>query len=431
MSRNLTLIIVLLFMGSCGMKRIQKGQRVPLKMVQIGTKINANKDDLYAILALDAKYRGDPYTAAKYFHKLYLDTRNPNFAYEAIRDYGAIKAYKKLYSLLEQAGKDHPEDLNLKRYLAAYYIDTKHYKEANQLLKSIPKSSQQDIANADEALRASTLLGLGKTKEALHFFRKRYEKEKSTQNALTLFRLLLSVGKEDEAIALLQNHTDFIGCDEKICINLIALYKERNEVEPIIKLTKKLYQTTHKASYANMLLDLYRYIDDKDRAIAFLEQSHFNDRLLLDLYLNQKMYEKAKALAHRLYNQDHDIHMLAQIQMIEYESAKAKNPKLKKSFLNRIRNEFDKIVKKINDPVYDNFYGYILIDEGLDPDRGIRLVKRALQKRPKSIYFLDSLAWGYYKKKECKKALQTIEPIAKDSKIPEITEHYTKIKECQ
>ena len=45
-----------------------------------------------------------------------------------------------------------------------------------------------------------------------------------------------------------------------------------------------------------------------------------------------------------------------------------------------------------------------MIDHDMDVKKGISLVKKALEKKPDNGYYLDSLAWGYYKLGEVKKA---------------------------
>ncbi|RUM66662.1 MAG: hypothetical protein DSZ06_02905 [Sulfurospirillum sp.] len=396
-------------------------------MVQLGADATYSKDDFYLLAALDAKYLGDKESAAKYFEKLYFDTKNLDFAYEALKWYGSIKDFKKVKEILNQALKDHPNDINLKRYSVAFYIDTKDFKTADKLIGTIPLDSSPKMQDAQKMLRATIDLGLGKTQKALKFFKDKYNKNKTANNALVLSDLLERVGKVDEAIKVLKNHTDFIECDENICARLITYYKDKNEVDPIIDLTKRLYKKTKKLSYANMLITLYRYIDDKDKAIDFLKKNHINDRLLLDLYLSKKDYKSAKELAKRLYSESGDLDMLAQLMMIEYESREKKD----KKFLNYFSKNFDRVVQHIDDPIYNNFYGYVLIDENIDVKKGMQLVKKALAKKPKAPFFIDSLAWGYYRNGDCQKALETIEPIVEGAKAKEIKDHYKKIRECQ
>ena len=44
-----------------------------------------------------------------------------------------------------------------------------------------------------------------------------------------------------------------------------------------------------------------------------------------------------------------------------------------------------------------NSVGYILADTGMDPMRGLRYCRKALEQRPQSAAYLDSLGWAYYK----------------------------------
>jgi len=47
-----------------------------------------------------------------------------------------------------------------------------------------------------------------------------------------------------------------------------------------------------------------------------------------------------------------------------------------------------------------NGMGYILADSGLDIMRGLRLCRKAVDSRPNSAAYLDSLGWAYYKSGE-------------------------------
>ena len=81
--------------------------------------------------------------------------------------------------------------------------------------------------------------------------------------------------------------------------------------------------------------------------------------------------------------------------------------------------------------IYDNYLGYLLIDYDLDVPRGIELVKRALSKDPTSLFYKDSLAWGYYKQKKCAEANELMKSVAaelKDDKT--VIEHAEAIKKC-
>ena len=71
-----------------------------------------------------------------------------------------------------------------------------------------------------------------------------------------------------------------------------------------------------------------------------------------------------------------------------------------------------------------NYLGYMLIDFDQDVDRGIEYVQKALRIEPNNPAYLDSLGWGYFKKKEFKKALGYLErAVAAMDDDPTIHEH--------
>jgi len=87
-------------------------------------------------------------------------------------------------------------------------------------------------------------------------------------------------------------------------------------------------------------------------------------------------------------------------------------------------------LKKSKDPLFLNYYGYLLIDHNRNVKKGIKLVKEALKQEPNSIFYLDSLAWGLYKQKKCKKAKVILDKVINQTKEEEVLMHYKKIKEC-
>ena len=63
----------------------------------------------------------------------------------------------------------------------------------------------------------------------------------------------------------------------------------------------------------------------------------------------------------------------------------------------------------------------------------MQCVQEALKQEPKNPYFLDSLAWGYYKLNDCKNAQIVIGEIAQEDiqKEKEISEHFKLIQQCK
>lgn len=64
-----------------------------------------------------------------------------------------------------------------------------------------------------------------------------------------------------------------------------------------------------------------------------------------------------------------------------------------------------------------NYLGYTYADKGIELDQAITLINRALAVRPNDGYFIDSLAWAYYKQGRLKDAIELLEKAA--SAIPD------------
>lgn len=66
-----------------------------------------------------------------------------------------------------------------------------------------------------------------------------------------------------------------------------------------------------------------------------------------------------------------------------------------------------------NNPEALNFLGYLYADQGIKLDEAERLILQALKIRPKDGYFLDSLAWVYFKQQRYTEAAQRQEQALK------------------
>ena len=98
--------------------------------------------------------------------------------------------------------------------------------------------------------------------------------------------------------------------------------------------------------------------------------------------------------------------------------------------MKKVVKEFEKALSLgVHNPVYLNYYGYILIDKNIDINKGLNIIKKALTQEPENTYFLDSLAWGEYKLGECSKAYKTMKKVVKVEglKEKEIIEHWNAI----
>lgn len=163
--------------------------------------------------------------------------------------------------------------------------------------------------------------------------------------------------------------------------------------------------------------------------IEFLEDNKINNEILLQLYIQTKRYKKAVSIATELYNDSGDVTYLGQSAIFEYESSVDKSDKaMHKSVIAKLQE----VIKTNRDGMYLNYLGYLLIDHDIDVKKGIEYIKEALKGEPNSIYYLDSLAWGYYKLGDCQRAAKIMKKVEKmdGSSNEEVVKHIEMIREC-
>jgi len=341
-SRYYTFIIFILFFTGCASKSASDFVAPTLTPNSINN--NFNEADLYLLYALDAQYMQKHNRASKYFEKLYDVNQNPIYIHEAIKNRIILKEYKEIKRLIDKSLPSHPEDNTLKRYLAAYHIDMHHFKEAEAILTKLIKLENNP---SDKELLASSQLGLGQIKKALKYYEKAYKKEKSAKTLIALVNILYYNSQQKvKAKKMLHNHINFIGCDNVVCYKLFEIYQQEKDIKGLVNTAEKLHAKTGNLEFAKMILDIYAYQKDYEGAISFLEKSKIDDAALLELYVLKKKFKKASKLAKKLYDESQDLHFLAQMAMIEYESnADGKNPIILKS----VQEKFQKVVKTLDD----------------------------------------------------------------------------------
>ena len=88
---------------------------------------------------------------------------------------------------------------------------------------------------------------------------------------------------------------------------------------------------------------------------------------------------------------------------------------------------------QVEDPVYLNYLGYLMIDHDLGIKEGMQYVQKALDKQPESPFYIDSLAWGKYKLGECAEASRLIKKVEEliGTDEQEVREHIKAIQQCK
>jgi len=386
-----------------------------------------NEDDLI-IQAIFYEMRGN-YKKSNYFYSLLFDkTGNVAYMFRELTTalYAGIDS--KNVPKLAQWVKAHPEDVKSKRLLISFYINEKKIKEAKKLGNEIVADGGDAI---DYELSASPYILSGDYKRAVELLTKAYDKTYNEDILLKIVILLSDyMGDMREASERLEKYRKLYGCNEKLCIKLLDIYTKEQNVDGLLSVYKDLYNKTRRDVYAIKLVEGYIYKKEFDKAISFLKTKYSNDELLYEVYLAKRDYKHAFDIAEKLYSIDKSPRWLAESAMALYEKAKDKNDK---KMLNEVVKKFEKALKEgIKDSVYLNYYGYTLIDKDIDIPKGIAIVKDALKEEPDNSYYLDSLAWGYYKLHECKKAYDEMKKVMNTEEFQEaeIVQHWMAIQEC-
>jgi lipopolysaccharide biosynthesis regulator YciM len=222
-----------------------------------------------------------------------------------------------------------------------------------------------------------------------------------------------------------------IATSNDVYFKLLALYVKENDVDGVLSIYLALYEHDRNSKYLEKIIKAYAFKGDIDGAIAFLEKNQVGLKTLYQLYKSRKDFDKALKLAQRLHKEENDPRWLAEIAILTYEQAKDKNDQ---KMIEKVVKTFDKaLAQGVDDSVYLNYYGYTLIDKDIDVKKGMQILKDALNQQPDNTYYLDSLAWGYYKEGECKRAYELMEKVVAQEglKEPEIAEHWDAIRKCK
>ena len=415
MSRYISLVLLAFLVAGCSFKEPK---------VEVGKK-SFEAEDYLILMALEYQKEGDAKNAIKVYKELYKKSKKSNYLIEATKISFLTNDMKYTEELLKEALKKEPDSEELKRIEVGYLVRQKRFDEAKTKALELLKINKNPV---NLKIVGGIYFQMKSYALALKYFESAYKKENDSNSLLNIVDILYNyLDKKDDAIALLETHIRMNSCDEQTCFKLVEIYGKEKNIDGIISTYKKLYKRYKDDTFAKKIVELYMYKKDRNGAIKFLKESGYNQEMLLDIYVALKDFKNAYKIAKSLYESSKKIDYLGRMAIYEYEQHKDKIDKKK---LKSISKKFDKVISKLYEPLYLNYYGYLLIDHDMDIKKGIKLVKAALLKEPNSPFYLDSLAWGYYKIGKCKDAKKIMKKLVKNSKEKEILMHWKKINEC-
>ncbi len=365
------------------------------------------------------------------FAKLYDDTGAKEYLFrEMTSSLMAGTHIKQSIDRLKAWDAKNPNTLEVKRLLIPLYLTNRQIKEAKTEAAYLIEASDKPM---DLDLASNPYLYSGEFKKALDLLGQAYRKS-SNEDVLLRMTVIMDeyTNERKKAIQLLETHRRMNHVvSDQLYFKLLSLYIKENNIDGVLDTYKVLYEKDKQDKYLTKIIEAYAYKSDIDGAIAYLEKNGNSDKILYDLYKSKKYFDKALKLVNKFYSKDHDPKWLAEKAILTFEKAKDKDDK---KMIAMVVKYFDKAISEgVDDSLYLNYYGYTLIDKNIDIKKGMKIISDALVQQPDNTYYLDSLAWGYYKEKACKKAYKMMKKVVDMEGLdePEIAEHWEAIQKCQ
>jgi peroxiredoxin family protein len=394
------------------------------EVTSVAKKHLKNEDELI-MRAIWYEQQGDFKRSNAIYNKLYNETNNEEYLLKESMTALYTGKKSKNTSKLKAYAKEKPNDIKVQRVLLSSLLNEKRYEEAKVVAKELISKSTQAI---DFELAANPYIYTADYKEATRLLSESYNKTYNEDILIKISTLLANYMKDvPAAIIRLEGYRVSKGCGEKICLQLLDIYAQQNDIDKVTSVYESLYNETKEDIYAEKLIDAYIYKKEHSKAVDFLKNKYDNKELLYSLYIEKKDYLKAVELSKVLLLETKDPKWNAESAMALFESSSDKNDKV---MLQEVVNLFEKALSNgVENSVYLNYYGYTLIDKEIDVPKGIIIIKKALKMEPENTYYLDSLAWGYYRLNECDEAYSIMKKVIdiEGLKEKELIEHWDAI----
>ncbi|MDP3023517.1 MAG: hypothetical protein Q8N01_00400 [Sulfuricurvum sp.] len=405
---------------------------VTFSMILHGTILakvpNEITEETCVLAAMDAQMRQKPEIASAYYKHLYEKTEQKEYLYNSLRMYEGVKETALFSKAVKEALAKDPEDKILLRFQLISLLKEGHYSEAYHEAFIL---SRQTKESSDYLLSAEALLKLGNYQSGYNELKKAYEitYDEETADRMSLI-MYTQLGQKEEAIRFLKEHIGAHGNSKIIGKRLGSLYADSGALEDAVQMYEAAYEISNDPLIAQEAVKIYVYRQESQKLRILLEKSEVNDPLLLELYVREKEFKKASVLAHKLFKRDGNPLYLAQSSVFEYEAATDHNDS---GLLKKVIEGLKQANEQMEDPLYLNYLGYLMIDHDLGVDEGMKYVQKALDKHPDSPFYLDSLAWGKYKLGECAEALRLIRQVKSmiGTDEQEVKEHLKAIENCK
>ncbi len=386
------------------------------------------EEDEYIMYALSAEQFQEYNAASSIYMTLYRRSGKSEYLYRSLQIENKMGNYDTVIERVNTYLAEHPDDETLMRFGIIAMLGKKEYEAAKTKALALVERTKKP---QDYLIVSESYIKQKHYDTALKYLERAYaiDYDEAILDKMSII-LYVNLGRKSEAIAHLETHSRLHGCSMVICNRLAGFYSEQNNLEGMLSIYLRLYEMDPlKKEYAEAIIKIYNYQKDYLKLLVFLEKSHADDPMLLQLYVNNKSYAKAAELSGKLYDKEGDITYLGQHAIFTYESARDKSDP---EMLQQVMDDFKTVLQQSDDALYYNYLGYLMIDHDLDVAGGITYVKKALEIEPDSPYYKDSLGWGYYKQGKCVEAFKLIKQVEEElgNEDEEVKSHLEAIKKC-
>jgi len=413
---------------------------LPVNAQNISNNIVQTEDRLI-MKAILSDERGDINNSREIYKKLYQITANKDYLLQESRDTLILKAnptssISHLLSFITNNPTD--RDADLYRILVALYIQQGSLEDAEDVADEY---LTENASIEDQIAVAILKVELNKSNEAFIILKKLYSVDENEDILMQISDIFKNAPENNisknnlhnEIINMMTRHIkNHKNTSVGIYFKLIEMYAKEKKLDNVLALYKQLYHRNPQKYFLQKIIEVSLYLRDIDGIITFLEENDGNKDILFSFYKERGNFKKAIIVARQLYKNEKKPKWLAEEGILIYENEKKLHGNILNA-LDKMKTLMDKsIALGVNDPMYLNYYGYTLIEHDFNIDRGIKLVRKALSMSPNDIYYLDSLAWGLYKKGKCAQALKFMKVVvARDGlKEKEIKMHWDTIRQC-
>lgn len=328
-------------------------------------------------------------SAAAYEKALDLNW-SPMLAYEAADFYESRKNYEGVIAIYLRLLEEDESNTKLRGRISRLYLELGNVDESLAQLGKL-KEYTTDTAPVDLAI-GRVLLDEKRYLQAITLFEKMLNQEESEDVARSMLALTYyESGDKAKAKDILRQVPASSSSYENSIMMLVQILVEEEDVKRAIELLENVIEGegTKRPSFYFFLADLLRQDGDSSKGIKLYKQA------TQDFPNDHKVWFEYGLFLDRMGDVDQAMEVMQQVLLIKEDA-----------------------------PYALNYVGYTWADRGVNLEKALEYVSRAVELKPKDGFVRDSLGWVYFQMEEYDRAVSELEKaVSLQPDDPTINEH--------